>query len=53
MDWCLYGKDLCHERLRTFTILAKRLILGAWLSQGSATEEGYITVFKIQTKICM
>ena len=32
--------------------LAKRLILDAWLGPGCASADGYITVLKIQTKIC-
>ena len=54
MDWFLYDSDLRHEsvNLKTFTILAKWLILHAWLGPGRASAEGYITVLKIQTKIC-
>ena len=46
--------DLRHERVnwKTFTILAKSLILHAWLGPGRASADGYIAVLKIQTKIC-
>ena len=38
--------------LKTSTILAKMLILDAWLSPGCASVDRCITVLKIQTKIC-
>ena len=35
---------------KTVTILAKRLILVAWMGPGLASKDEYITVLKIQTK---
>ena len=37
----------------TLTILAKILILDAWLGPGRASADGYITVLKIHTKRCI
>ena len=37
--------------LKPLTILARRLILDAWLSPGRVSADWYITVLKIQTKI--
>ena len=34
------------------TILAKILILDAWLDPGDASAKQYVIVLKIQTKIC-
>ena len=38
--------------LKKLTILAKVLILVAWLDPGRASADGYITVLNIQTEIC-
>ena len=37
----------------TLTILAKILILDAWLGPGGASADRYITVLKVQTKRCI
>ena len=37
---------------KTLTILAKRLILVAWLGPGRTSADGYITVLKIQMELC-
>ena len=38
--------------LKMSATFAKGLILNAWLGPGCASADWYITVFKIQTKIC-
>ena len=48
----LLTKIVSNVNLKMSTILAKRLILNAWLSPGCASADWYITVLKIQTKIC-
>ena len=40
------------SNLITLTILLKWLTLGAWLGPECASADGYITVLKIQMKIC-
>ena len=40
-----------NVNLKTSTILAKRLILDAWLGPGCALADWYITVLKNQSKI--
>ena len=37
--------------LKALNILARRLILDAWLSPGRVSADWYITLLKIQTKI--
>ena len=39
--------------LRTLIILAEILILHAWVGPGHASADWYITVLKIQMKVCM
>ena len=46
-----FGKN-SNVNLITLTILANRLILDAWLVPKCASADGYITVLKIQMKIC-
>ena len=49
----LLTKIVSSVNLKTSTILAKRLILNAWVSSGCASADSYIkAVLKIQTKIC-
>ena len=48
----LLAKRVSKVNLKTLTILAKRLILDAWLGPGQAFANGYITVLKVQTEIC-
>ena len=48
----LLTKKVSNVSLKTSATLAKRLILGTWLGPGCASADGYITVLKIQTKIC-
>ena len=43
----LLTKIVSDVTLKTLTILAKRLILDAWLGPGRASVDGYITVYKI------
>ena len=45
-------KIASNVNLKTSTILAKRLILDAWLGPGCAPADWCITVLKVQTKIC-
>ena len=47
----LLAKNSIHD-LVTLTILAKRLILDAWLGPGCASADVYITFLKIQMKTC-
>ena len=46
MEQFVFDRDLRHEGviLKTFIILAKWLILDAWLGPGRASADGYITV---------
>ena len=48
----LLTKIVSNLNLNTLTILAKRLILDAWLVSGLASVDGCITDLKIQTEIC-
>ena len=48
----LLKKIADNVNLKASTILAKRLILNVWLGPGCASTDWYITVLKIQTKIC-
>ena len=48
----LLAKIFSNVNLKTSTVLAKRLILDAWLGPGRASADWYITALKIQTKIC-
>ena len=48
----LLAKIVNNVNLITLTILAKRLILDPWLSPGRNSAYWYITVIKIQTKMC-
>ena len=45
------AKIVSNVNLKTSTILAKRLILNAWLSPECAPADRYITVLKIQAKL--
>ena len=45
-------KIVSNVNFITLTILAKRLILDAWLDPGRASANRYITVLKISTNIC-
>ena len=47
----LLTKIVSSVNLKTSTILAKRLILNAWVSPGYVSADWYIAVLKIQTKI--
>ena len=47
----LLTKLVSNINLKTSNILAKRLILNAWLSPGYVSADWYITVLKSQTKI--
>ena len=49
----LLTKIVSKVSLKTLTILAKRLILDAWLGAGRTSADWYITALKIQTKICI
>ena len=49
----LLAKIVSNVNLKTSTIFAKTLILDAWLGPGHASEDRYITVLKVQTKISM
>ena len=49
---CDHFGTLCIKGLEVLTILAKILILDAWLDPGDASADRYVTVLKIQTKIC-
>ena len=48
----LLAKIVSNLNLNTSTILAKILILDTWLGPVYASTGRYITVLKIQTKIC-
>ena len=48
----LLTKLVNNVNLKTGTIFAKRLILDAWLGPERASADWYITVHKIQIKIC-
>ena len=48
----LLAKIVSNINLITLTILAKSLILDAWLGLGCAPADEYITVLKFQMKIC-
>ena len=45
-------KIASNVNLKISTILAKRLILDAWLGPGCAPADWCITVLKVQTRIC-
>ena len=47
----LYTKIVSNISLKILTILAKRLILVAWLDPGHVSADGYITVLKIEMEI--
>ena len=47
----LLAKIFNNVNLKTSTILAKRLILDAWLGPGRTSTDSYIAVLKIQTNI--
>ena len=49
---CDHFGTLCIKGLEVLTILAKILILDAWLDPEDASAEQYVIVLKIQTKIC-
>ena len=57
---CVRTSQTCNQsfsnihyiNLKTSTILAKRLILVAWLGPERVSTDGKITVLKIQTEIC-
>ena len=48
----LLTKIVSNINLKTLTILAKRLILVAWLGPGCAFTDGYIIFLNIQMEIC-
>ena len=48
----LLTKLISDVNLKTLTILGNRLILDEWLGPGCASADWYITVLKLQTKIC-
>ena len=48
----LLTKTFSNISLKTLTILAKKLILVAWLGPGHVSADGYIEVLKIQIRIC-
>ena len=48
----LLTKIISDVNLKTLTILGNRLILDEWLDPGCASADWYITVLKLQTKIC-
>ena len=49
----LSTKIVSNLSLKTLTVLAKRLILDAWLGPGQASANRYITALKIQMNICI
>ena len=49
----LLTKIVSSVNLKALTILAKEIILDAWLGPGRASADRYITFHKIQTKICI
>ena len=49
----LLVKIVVDVNLNRLIILAKRLILDAWLGPGRASADWYIAVLKIQLKICI
>ena len=49
----LLTKIVSNASWKTLTILAKRLIVNAWLSQQRVSVGWYITALKIQTKVCI
>ena len=48
----IFGKNSQQRYLTAISILAKRLILDGFLGPACASTDWYITVLKIQTKIC-
>ena len=48
----IFGKNSQQRYLTALSILAKRLILHGSLGSACASTDWYITVLKIQTKIC-
>ena len=48
----LLTKIVSSADLKTSTLLAKRLILDAWLGPGPASVDEYIAVLNTETKIC-
>ena len=48
----ILAKLVSNVNLRILTILAKRLILIAWMGPGLASAGGHLTVLEIQSEMC-